>query len=400
MQYRFGFNRGVWATASVLLLGVSGGGALAFAGLGCSGTQNGAPDSLAVGASTIAPDAGVDAADAAPTVALAERLFRDLEPDLKQHCGGACHEESLTENAPPWLKAPDYDTIRAYPGIVIHDVYSSKILVKTNHLGISLTDASLSALRDKVVTWLTAEAEAAAQVGVPETSAFPVTEGVNAVDLSLLAKDITGARLTFNATIHAVDQSQILQLTNVQIQAPSAAPLHVLHPVLVIVPSDATALATKDPTDQFSTVDQTIPAATSAALGPGSAMLVRFPVGAQLKIQFDKIEAVAAAAAAKSCKNVAAYSANAVVAIQANGCLGCHGGPDAAAVAALDMTKVGTDDGAACVQALSKVNFADKSQSPIILAPTMGNSLPHQGGKNLDPASDFVTKMKAWIQGE
>ncbi|MFO0670233.1 MAG: hypothetical protein U0235_11485 [Polyangiaceae bacterium] len=46
------------------------------------------------------------------------------------------------------------------------------------------------------------------------------------------------------------------------------------------------------------------------------------------------------------------------------------------------------------------MNLGDRAKSSLILAPTSGNSLPHKGGKNIDPTSDFVTKMMAWIQSE
>lgn len=371
----------------------------------CSTSSGSGLDDFAVGASTSSSDAGVgDAADDAPKVALAERLFHELEPEIQKTCGGPCHDQGATQQAPQWLKPRAYDTIRAYPGIVIRDVYSSKILVKPNHLGISLQDKSLAPLREKVVKWLTAEAEAANEAGLPTTDAFPVANGSNTVDLSRAGKDIQGARLTFDATIHQVDQNQVLQLQNVQIQAPAGSPLHVVHPVLIVVPDGADAVLQRDPTDQFSTVDQTIGAGKTDALGPGAAMLVRFPQKAQLKIEFQKLEPPGAVGGGRSCKNVAGFTANAVPAIQANGCLQCHGGGDPdlgkAAMGAVDMSKVGSNNDAACAQILSKVNLNDRAHSPVILAPTSGNGLQHQGGKNIDPSADFVTKMMAWIGGE
>lgn len=374
--------------------------------IGCS-NASGSIDDYALAASATAPttaDAGTSTGDAGPKVALAERLFREMEPDLRAKCGGACHDQSTTEQAPPWLKPPAYDTIRAYPGIVIPDVYSSKILIKPNHLGISLQDKSLAGLRDKVVKWLTAEAEASNEKDLPATDPFPVVAGANSVDLSRAGKDIAGAKLTFDATIHQVDQSQILQLQNVAITAPATTDLKVTHPVFILVPNGDGSNGAKDPTDQFSTVDQTVPAGQTVALGPGAAMLVRFPQKGQLKIQFQKLQPPTAVGAGRACKNVAGFTANVVPAIQAQNCLSCHAGGDpdlgASAVNAVDMRKLGSNDTAACVQLLAKVNLGDRAKSSLILAPTSGNSLPHKGGKNIDPTSDFVTKMMAWIQSE
>ncbi len=392
------FRRSGPSGAFALGVGLLLGGLGASAG-GCSTNSSGPLEEFQ--SPVTATDAGIiEAGEAGVKVALAERLFREIEPELQKKCGSLCHEAGATESSPPWLKAPAYDTIRSHPGIVVRDVYSSKLLIKPNHLGISLQDKALAPLREKVIAWITAEGEAQDESKLPATDAFPVVNGANVIDLSRAGKDIGGARLLFEATIHQVEQNQILQLQNVRIEAPKTKALKVTHPVFIIVPEGKDSLTEKDPTDQFSTVDQTIAAGASAQLGPGAAMLVRFPVKAQLKIQFEKLSPPVEVGAGRQCKSVAAFTANAVPAIQANACLTCHGGPDQAAVTALDMRKVGTDDAAACVQLLRKVNFADRSKSAIVLAPTSGNTLDHQGGKTIDPASDFVTKMMAWVQTE
>lgn len=373
---------------------------------GCSNASS-SIDDYAMGASTNAQasvDAGASIGDSGPKMALAERLFRDLEPELGKRCGGACHDQGTTEQAPQWLKPPAYDTIRTYPGIVIADVYSSKILVKPNHLGLSLQEKSLAPLREKVVKWLTAEAEASSEKDLPATDPFPVVEGSNSVDLARAGKNIAGAKLTFDATIHQVAQNQILQLRNVAITAPPSSDLKVTHPVFIVVGEGEGTPAQKDPTDQFSTVDQTVAAGQTAQLGPGAAMLVRFPQKGELKIQFQKLEPPAAVGAGRACKNVAGFTANVVPAIQGQNCLSCHGGGDpdlgAAAVNAVDMRKLGSNDTAACVQLLAKVNMNDRAKSTLVLAPTSGNGVPHKGGKNIDPSSDFVTKLMTWIQSE
>lgn len=338
--------------------------------------------------------------DAAAPLALAEKLYREIEPQLVANCGAKCHGTGALEGAPPWMKAPAYDTIRGYPGIVLGDVYSSKLLIKPNHLGLSLLDKSLVDLREKVVKWLTAEAQALDDSALPTTAAFAVGAGRNDVDLSVANKAAAGARLRFEAEIHSVEGSSILQLKNVEIVGAAATKLKVVHPLFLIVPEEKDAPMRRDPTDQFSTVDQTLAPAEAAPLGPGAATIVSFPPKAQLKVRFEKLEPPAALGAARACKAAAAFSQNAAKAITDNGCLACHGGADKAAVGAVDMSKLGTDDAAACAQLLTRVNMTNKKDSPLILAPTSGNTRNHGGGKNIPPTSDFVTKILAWAELE
>ena len=62
-------------------------------------------------------------ADGGPQAPLQQQLFQALEPALVQKCGGACHVDGTTLNAPKWLAGPDdYKTITTYPGIVTTDV--------------------------------------------------------------------------------------------------------------------------------------------------------------------------------------------------------------------------------------------------------------------------------------
>ncbi len=100
---------------------------------------------------------------------------------------------------------------------------------------------------------------------------------------------------------------------------------------------------------------------------------------------------------AGGCKSVATFTSSAVPELQKDGCVGCHSGANATAKSALDLTSVGTNDTAACAQALAKVNLANKAQSVIIQAPAGAHA--HMGGK-VDDAAVFTAALIGWINNE
>jgi len=97
------------------------------------------------------------------------------------------------------------------------------------------------------------------------------------------------------------------------------------------------------------------------------------------------------------CKSVATFTSSAAPALQKDGCVGCHSGANATAKNALDLASVGTNDTAACAQALAKVNLANKAQSVIIQAPAGAHA--HMGGK-VDDAAVFTAALLGWINNE
>ena len=100
---------------------------------------------------------------------------------------------------------------------------------------------------------------------------------------------------------------------------------------------------------------------------------------------------------ANGCKSVVTFTASAAPELRSAGCIGCHAGGMAGATSAFDLSKLGTDDAAACTQALKKVDPANKSQSAILKSPT--GPVPHAGGKVADAAS-FTRAIRGWINNE
>jgi hypothetical protein len=103
------------------------------------------------------------------------------------------------------------------------------------------------------------------------------------------------------------------------------------------------------------------------------------------------------ASATGGCKSVATFTSSAAPELQEDGCVGCHSGANATARRALDLTAVGTNDTAACAQALAKVDLANKAQSTIIQAPA--GTHPHMGGK-VDDTAVFTAAILGWINNE
>ena len=101
--------------------------------------------------------------------------------------------------------------------------------------------------------------------------------------------------------------------------------------------------------------------------------------------------------ASGGCKSVATFTSSAVPALQKDGCVGCHSGANASAKSALDLTSVGTNDTAACAQALAKVNLTNKAQSMIIQAPAGTHA--HAGGK-VDDTQAFTAALLGWMNNE
>jgi hypothetical protein len=294
---------------------------------------------------------------------LAAQLFDQIEPQLVTKCGGACHQTGQTLGAPIWLGATnEYATIKAYPGIVVSDVYSSKLENRpANHPAACLVDPGNEALLASVTTWLTAEAAALTAIPLPATAVVDPASG--SVDLSSAGTGINGAKITFTAT----QDGDLLRFDNVMLVAPAAAGVHIISPIFAQMPASGPEV---DNTD-FSTTDLTAAAGASAQISP----VFYFPgwtPGSQLKIEFQKIEASTATADAGStttCKDLTDFQNSAAVSMKAN-CVSCHGGGNPTAQSSMDLSALNTNDYAtACTQARTQVNTTTPAQSNVLLAP-------------------------------
>jgi hypothetical protein len=336
-----------------------------------------------------------------------EDLFNALEPPLFTACG-SCHGVATgLAAAPKWLLGPNrYATVMAYPGIIVPDPENSLLLTigdTVQHAGgPGLSDSPPVNLRDQVANWLAAEAASIADVPLLQTSPFPIKNGPNAVNIS--KGGVNGASMSFTVDL----MGSIIIFTDMTITAPASTGLEIDHPIFAIWTGADAGPPTGDISDSFSNLDQVVPAGQTAPLGVGLLVLdVAATIGSnwsssdKIVIEFTSLTAVkdsdgGADAATSGCKALSTFVADAVPAIQANQCLTCHQGENATATTNLDLTMLGTDNAAACAQALLQVNLTSPAMSNIILAPTGGiPAHPFKGA-----SASFKTMMLEWIDAE
>jgi hypothetical protein len=342
---------------------------------------------------------GAGAVDAGPTP---EQVFNQLEPALYTACGG-CHGTSTgLAAAPKWLLGPNrYATVMAYPGIVVTDVEDSLLLTIGDTIQHAGGPGLSGQLLGEVTAWLVMESDVLQSVALPATAPFSIQNGTNTISIS--KGGVTGASMSFTVLLG----DSIVTFTDMTITAPATTGLEIVDPIFAIVAPGQSPVG--DVGDSFSNLDQTVPAGQTATLGVGLMVLdVAATIGSnwtnsdKLEIQFTSLTKVSSSdggtseGGAGGCKDLTDYVADAVPAIQANTCLTCHQGQNAEATANLDMTMVGTNNAAACAQALTQVDLADPAMSNIILAPTGGiASHPFKGA-----SASFKTMMLEWIDKE
>ncbi len=350
-------------------------------GPGSSSGSNGAVDPNAPGAN-------------GSGIAHEEELFNALEAEFSTKCGNACHGTAESKPAPPkFLEGADtqarYKTIKAYPGIVVPDIYQSAVLVKGAHAGPALnTDPEFE---KKVIAWLTAEALALTSVAAPTTDPVTVTQGANEIDLSKAATGITGVKLKFDATV----LSGMLSLSNMKLVAPAGTDTHISKPRFIRV-LEAPVNGKQqfiDPADTFSNLDQTTAGGTEAVFGPGSALFSGegwrpYDLAKdKIRIEIQKLEkgTVQVTAGQQQCKNVPMFQANVLPALRGTGftpnCQNCHGN-------GLAGLQLGSNDAAlVCLQVMGKLNQANIGQS-LMVTKVSGGGVAHNGGQ--------VNDVNAW----
>ncbi|MBX3189260.1 MAG: hypothetical protein KF819_19710 [Labilithrix sp.] len=313
-----------------------------------------------------------------------EVLFRALEPDLQQKCGGQCHTDGTYKPAPPvFLAPPDaYKSIKAAPGMVTPDYYQSALLQKGAHAGPAVgTDPTFE---EKVIAWLKMESAVIQSQRKPSTDPITLTNGPNDVDLTKAAiGGLSGVHLKFNASL----VGNILSLSGLKLVAPAGTDVHILKPRFIKVlpkPDETNRSEIPDPADSFSNSDQTVPGGAETELAPGSALFAGagwtpFDFATdKIRIEIDKLEPgkVQVISAPKVCANVAMFTANVLPALrgQAGGflnCANCHGN----GLAGLSLNNA--DQALVCNQVLLKLNLGNLAQSIMVTKVTVG---PHNGG--------------------
>ena len=105
------------------------------------------------------------------------------------------------------------------------------------------------------------------------------------------------------------------------------------------------------------------------------------------------------------CKVMDKFKANALPELKSN-CTSCHGGANATAVAAMDLTNAGatTDDKLllACNQVRSRINFQTPDQSGFYIAPNTGTNHPFRfpNPTTGETFTTFKAAMDIWVTAE
>lgn len=334
--------------------------------------------------------------DGGVQAAIAEQLYRQVESGLKMRCAGGCHDTGVNAKDYKWLAGPDtYATIKKYPGIVVDDVYSSKLENHpANHPTASLTGPGMPVdqnLLDGVTKWLTAEAAALQGMALPSTDPVDVMSG--SADLGKAG--VAGAKITWTAQDLG---GGIMRFGNVQLVAPGNTGVHVIAPLFVMVP----AMGSEVHDLSNSTVDVTAAAGGTKMIN-SILYFYNWQAGSKLRIEFQKIESATVMGGdggmQSGCKDTATFQASAAPQLQQ--CLGCHAGNNGQATNALDLKALSgqVNYAQACSQARFKINFQNKAQSPIIVTPRDKlNGHPYQvpGGN----ANAYTTGLTNWINKE
>jgi hypothetical protein len=350
---------------------------------------------------------------ATTTPSKAKDLFAALEPTLYQSCGPMCHEAGGVADM-PFLQGPDrYQSVISWPGIIVKDPTQSKLetypVAGSQHPYKKLDTAPLATtLFPKIKAWLAEEAKGIVTTGAPDPAKtippFVPIVGFNAIYLQPLGADFTGMAVTFDATL--IDDSAI-ELANIQVHPTGTVGVHVVHPLFVVFPVGKQA--DPDPVDSFSNLDQTYDPGQAADLGPGTLILSNWSPSAKLSLAFQKIEVVAAMMPTDGgavdpmggCKDVNAFMANAQGPLK-NNCVGCHGGGNASAKGAIDMSTIDSEPDKACAQVKNRVNVGDPAMSQLFVTTDPGGNAahPYKFGGSASKFDTFKGSITQWIQAE
>ena len=273
---------------------------------------------------------------------------------------------------------------------------SSRILTKGPHEGPSLTATETS----DVLEWVRAEKDAQPDPGATDpaanlettpftpaicTSGTPPAPTCPTNDIDLTEVGLPGAKLHFVAT--ALGSGLYLNQLSI---IPGADGVFMEHPLFASYPDGEPVVP--DEIDRFYNVKMNLMGnAAAEQIQGGYAAFPLFKPNAKISVLFKIVKAFQAETpggpggpGGGGCKVLASFKTNAVAlfAQPAGGagqsCLGCHGGQNANATSAMNITGVNSPDDPtiqlACNQILTRANLVAPDQSGFFLAPDPGNN--------------------------
>jgi hypothetical protein len=198
-----------------------------------------------------------------------------------------------------------------------------------------------------------------------ETAKITPIVGLNEFDLSLLAEGLEGSRLTF----YFERLSAGVYISQINVVAGENG-VHLYHPLWTYWTPEANV----DPVDSFYGYDLVVNPGETKPLGGGTLVLVDVPVDAQLSIHFEKLEngmevmdpGGGGGGPLGGCSNVGGFTSLAQPRLDER-CFACHGGANATAKNAFDLSALrdlsAEGQAAACGQVKGKLNLADPVNS-------------------------------------
>lgn len=364
-----------------------------------------------------------------PEQAIAKQKWHDdAYPTFNTVCI-ACHGGSMVA-APAFVKATDEGTMRTTllawtPTVVNIDApQSSRVLSKGAHEGTPALDATQTS---NILSWAQAEKDAANATGTTEVTITTAkitplicTGGVAGVDstcpinhIDLKDVGLTGATIDFVAQ----QLSDSLYLSDIYVRA-STQGVYLEHPLFVSWPTTGNPIP--DTLDRFfavklnlaaTTTTPTCPGPSCDHIGAGAAAFIGFPSDHRLSITFKVADPYHPGSTApppsSGCgtNGFASFLAK-VKPVLSPVCVSCHGGANAGAKNAMDLSGLATTtDNNTCLQVRAHVNFQTQASSGVLLAPTPGQDAAHPAGGKLSATTTptlaaFTTAINAWITVE
>jgi hypothetical protein len=379
---------------------LSAAGALMIALVGCTGLVDGGSDGLT------------------PQQRDARQKWQQSAlPVLRQDCM-SCHNGSRASVG--FLIGDDdiaiHDTLLAFqpPVVNLEAASSSQIVTKGLHEGPQMTADETSAVLD----WLFAERvsanhDPAHPVAQLQTKKFAVqlctggdpgsaTCPTNHVSLDGVPTDgtvLTGAEIAFTAQ----PLGNSLYVTNL-VATGGASGFYAEHLLFVSLP--ATGEAFPDQIDRYYALKLNVAAGKSNPIDGGTEDFVGFAPTDMVEIHFKTLTAFkpdTSGTKPDGCKVLPTFKTSAQPQLNAN-CASCHAGANAAATAAMDLTKIAATADAdlllACNQVRSRINFQTTDQSGFYLAPNPANTSNHPFKFAAAQFTTFKTAVDMWVKAE
>jgi mono/diheme cytochrome c family protein len=297
----------------------------------------------------------------------------------------------------------------------------SRVLLKGAHEGAqALTPDQVIAISG----WITAERDAAnagsmtVELTTPKVDILPCTGGTPGIDATCPINTIkldddmlVGASISFVAQATGDD----LYLSDIFLKA-SVDGVYLDHPLFVPWPTTGSEIV--DNLDRFSQVKLNLAATTTTPIcpgpscdhiGAGAAIFVGFASSNKLSITFKVLEAahpgdVPPPPVGCGTNGFASFLTN-MKPVLSGTCAGCHGGNDAGAKGAMDLSGLASmTDNNACLQARQHIDTTTPASSTILRPPNgLDNAHPAQGkltGATNPTLANFTTAVTTWATVE